>query len=393
MSVVLSACQGAPSAAAPGGSSTSGSERGSGASAPAPATPSTVLDVFPADLATGIAPNSPVTVRATSGTFGKVTLAGSKGEPVAGRMRPDGTWQSSDLLRPSSSYTLTVESPGPDGAMAAHTSTFATLKPDVTATYSLIPGDGTVGVGMPVIVQFSSAVVTKAQRAEVEKRVTVTTVPQQVGAWGWLDDRQLMWRPRSYWLPGTKVSVSTPLHGVQTGDGKWVSRDGSASFTVGSSMVSSVDMNAHRLMVRRNGELIRSFPVSTGMPGPLTETRFGTKVIMERSAVVVMDSSTVALPPGTKPYKISVKWDLKLTGTGEYIHSAPWSVGAQGHQNVSHGCTNMAPADAEWMFNHSRVGDIVKYTGSSREFRPSEGIGVWVYDFAGWKARSALVPA
>jgi len=152
-------------------------------------------------------------------------------------------------------------------------------------------------------------------------------------------------------------------------------------------------MNAHRLTVRRNGEVVRSFPVSTGMPGPLTETRFGTKVIMERSAVVVMDSSTVALPPGTKPYKISVKWDLKLTGTGEYIHSAPWSVAAQGHQNVSHGCTNMAPADAEWMFNHSRVGDIVKYTGSSREFRPSEGIGVWVYDFAGWKARSALVPA
>jgi lipoprotein-anchoring transpeptidase ErfK/SrfK len=31
-------------------------------------------------------------------------------------------------------------------------------------------------------------------------------------------------------------------------------------------------MRAHRLTVRRNGAVIRTFPVSTGKPGPLTET-------------------------------------------------------------------------------------------------------------------------
>ena len=60
-------------------------------------------------------------------------------------------------------------------------------------------------------------------------------------------------------------------------------------------------------------------------------------------------------------------------------------------QNVSHGCTNMAPADAEWMSNNSKMGDVVNFTGSSRAFKPTEGIGVWVYDFAGRKAQSALV--
>ena len=58
---------------------------------------------------------------------------------------------------------------------------------------------------------------------------------------------------------------------------------------------------------------------------------------------------------------------------------------------MSHGCTNMAPADAEWMFTHSKMGDVVNFTGSTRAFKPTEGIGVWVYSYAGWKAQSALV--
>ena len=252
------------------------------------------------------------------------------------------------------------------------------------ATYALIPNGGTVGVGMPVTVQFASPVVTKAERVQVEKRVKVTTVPAQQGAWGWLDNRQLMWRPSVYWLPGTKVTVSTPLHGVKTGP------DGT-SFTVGAAMVSTVDMKAHTMTVRRDGKVIRTFPVSTGRPGALTETRYGTKVIIERNNAITMDSATVGIPKGSPGYyKIETKWNLRVTWTGEFIQSAPWSVNSQGTENVSHGCTDLAPADAEWMFNNSKMGDIVTFTGSSRAFKPTEGIGVWVYDFAGWKAQSAL---
>jgi len=244
---------------------------------------------------------------------------------------------------------------------------------------------------MPVIVQFDSAISSKAQRAEVEKRVKVTSVPDQAGAWGWLDDRQLMWRPRNFWKPGTKVTVSTPLHGVQTGRNKWIVDDRGTRFTVGSSMVSSVDMRKHTLTVRRNGRVIRTVPVSTGKPGPRTETRSGTKVIIERSSSITMDSATIGIPKGSPGYyKIHTRWNLRLTWTGEFVHSAPWSVGAQGTQNVSHGCTNMSPTNAEWMFRNSKMGDVVKFTGSNREFQPTEGIGVWVYNYAGWKALSAL---
>ena len=350
-----------------------------------------VLVVSPANLAVGVPPDAPVTVKASSGTLGTVTLVDAKGNKIQGQIGPDGSWGTDELLRPSTAYTFAIGALGPDGTRTSTTSTFRTLTPKVSATYSLLPSGGTVGVGMPVIVQFDTAVDTKARRAEVEKRVNVTTVPDQMGSWGWLDDRQLMWRPENYWLAGTKVTVSTSLHGVQTGDDKWITADGGTTFTVGSSMVSSVDMQAHSMTVRLNGAVIRTFPVSTGRPGPLTETRSGIKVIMSRDPVIVMDSATVGIPKGSPGYyKITTNWDLRLTWTGEFIHSAPWSVGAQGNTNVSHGCTNMAPADALWMFDNSKVGDVVTFTGSSRVFKPEEGIGVWVYDYAGWKARSAL---
>jgi lipoprotein-anchoring transpeptidase ErfK/SrfK len=392
LSVLLTACQVSAAAGPSGKAAGPGSEQTSPTTTPTPEATPAVLEVSPANLAADVLPNAPVTVKASSGTLGAVTLADAKGVKVAGQAGPDGTWGTTELLRPSTAYTLTVAATGPDGSASTTTSTFATLKPKVRATYGLIPTGGNVGIGMPVIVQFGSAVVTKAERGEVEKRVKVTTVPKQEGAWGWLDNRQLMWRPKAFWIPGTKVTLSTPLHGLQTGAGKWIVGDDATSFTVGSSMVSTVDMNTHRMTVRRGGAVIRTFKVSTGRPGPLTETRFGTKVIIERNAAITMDSATVGIPKGAPGYyKIKTQWNLRLTWTGEFIHSAPWSVNAQGTQNVSHGCTNMAPADAQWMFNNSKMGDVVKFTGSSRAFKPTEGIGVWVYDFAGWKAQSALV--
>ncbi|HEY5249588.1 MAG TPA: Ig-like domain-containing protein, partial [Dermatophilaceae bacterium] len=348
MSLVLGACAGTGTPGAPGQASRSGSAQTSPTVAPTPTHMPTppVLEVSPADLATGVLPSAPLTVKASTGTVRAVRLMDDKGNAVAGTAGADGAWTGGkELLHPSTAYTFTIAAVGPDGTATSTRSTFRTLRPAVRASYGLIPSGGTVGVGMPVGIQFSSAVTTRARRAEVEKRVKVTTVPSQPGAWGWLDNRQLMWRPRDFWIPGTKVTVSAPLHGVQTGDNKWIMGDDGTSFTVGSSMVSSVDTKAHTLTVRRGGVVIRTFKVSTGKPGPLTETRSGTKVIIERQSAIVMDSATVGIPKGAPNYyKIKTKWNLRLTWTGEYIHSAPWSVNQQGTQNVSHGCTNMAPA-------------------------------------------------
>ncbi len=368
--------------------SASSSSSSSSSATPTPA----ALTISPAENATGVLPTEPVVVKATSGTLSEVTVTDAKGREVAGALGSDGTWTSSAPLAPSAAYTVRATAAGEDGTPSTTTSSFKTLKPKVTATYGILNSGETVGVGMPVSIQFDSAVTTAAMRAEVEKRVKVTTSPQQSGAWGWLDNRQLMWRPAKYWRPGTKVTVNAPLTGVQTGEGKWVANDDTASFTVGSSMISTVDIKSHQMTVRRGGQVIKVIPVSTGRPGATTETRSGTKVIIRKEGHVTMDSTTIGIPKG-KPgyYKEETDWNLRVTWTGEYLHSAPWSVGAQGKANVSHGCVNMSPANAKWMFENSKVGDVVLFVGSNRPFLPTEGIGVWQYSFAKWKAQSALV--
>nr|WP_238338125.1 Ig-like domain-containing protein [Pedococcus badiiscoriae] len=362
----------------------------SSSSPSATATPAS-LSISPARDASNVLPTEPVVVKATTGTLRQVSVTDTAGHQVPGALGSDGSWTSSARLAPSAAYTVTAQATGPDGSPSTTTSTFTTLKPKVIATYGILNAGATVGVGMPVSIQFDSPVATKALRGQIEKLVKVTTSPKQVGAWGWLDNRQLMWRPMNYWLPGTKVSVSAPLTGVQTGDGKWVANDDSASFTIGSSMISTVDIQRHMMTVTRGGVVINTIPISAGRPGPKTETRSGIKVIIRKEGTVVMDSTTIGIKKGQPGYyKITTQSAMRVTWTGEYLHSAPWSVGSQGNANVSHGCVNMSPANAAWMYANSKAGDVVKFTGSSRQFQPAEGIGVWQYSFAAWKAQSAL---
>ena len=396
--VALAGCSGNTSSPATGpvagtpSSSDSSSNSGSSSSSSSPTSVPAEVAVTPADGIKGVKPDQPVVVKAVTGALDTVTVKDAHGKQVTGRLAGDGSWSTTARLAPSATYTVTAAAQGEDGTPSTTTSTFTTLKPKVTATYGILNSGATVGVGMPVAIQFDSAVATPKMRAEVEKRVKVATSPQQPGAWGWLDSRQLMWRPASYWKPGTTVTVSAPLTGLQTGPDKWVGNDDSASFTVGSATVSTVDIAAHTMTVRRGGQVLKVIPVSTGRPGKLTETRSGTKVIIGKEGEVTMDSTTIGIPKGEPGYyKLDTKWNLRVTWTGEYLHSAPWSVGAQGSSNVSHGCVNMAPANARWMFEQSKVGDVVKFTGSGRPFLPTEGIGVWQYSYKGWKAQSALV--
>ena len=75
------------------------------------------------------------------------------------------------------------------------------------------------------------------------------------------------------------------------------------------------------------------------------------------------------------------------------MHAAPWSVEAQGEENVSHGCTGMSTADAAWFFNTVREGDVVEVlnSGGERMAPFDNGFGDWNLDWAAWRAGSALL--
>ena len=76
-------------------------------------------------------------------------------------------------------------------------------------------------------------------------------------------------------------------------------------------------------------------------------------------------------------YRIKVPWSVRFTWSGDYLHDAYWSVGEQGFTNVSHGCVNMAPADAEAYYKMEVPGDPVTVTGSPKA-------GVWDNGWTEW---------
>ncbi|GAB3858585.1 Ig-like domain-containing protein [Nocardioides maradonensis] len=330
-----------------------------------------------------------VSVHAEHATLSSVKLSSAKGA-VAGALAKDGrSWTAGDRLEPATSYTLTSMGTDEAGQTVTRTARFTTQALTLQQqTYpSIAPLQGeTVGVGMPVIVTFDVPV---TDRKSIEKNLHVSSTPAQPGSWHWISSNEVRWRPKSYWKPGTHVQVSADVNGVDAGNGIYGQLDKDISFDVGAAHIYKVNTRTDQMRVYSNGKLLRTIPITTGQQ-PAYTTRSGTKVIIEKFASKDMNSETVGIT-GADAYNIKgVKWAMRLTYSGEFIHAAPWSVGYQGHANVSHGCTGMSTENAGWLFAMSRRGDVVEYTGTSRAMEPTNGYGDWNIPFQQYKADSAL---
>ena len=142
------------------------------------------------------------------------------------------------------------------------------------------------------------------------------------------------------------------------------------------------------MTVAIDGTRARSIPVTTGKPG--FRTRGGTRVISEMLPETRMDAASTGVTPGDPEYyNLDVRYAMRMTNSGEFIHAAPWSVQSQGVDNVSHGCVGMSPADARWLFERSRVGDVVTVVNSTRKLEPGNGLTQWNVPWADWVAGSA----
>ena len=334
-----------------------------------------------------------VTLRARDGrlTKAQLTLADGKGE-VPGELGRDGAgWKSTELLEPGTTYRLTAVGENDEGDPEKFTQTFRTdaLTLDEQTYPSIAPLAGeTVGVGMPVIMRFDLPV---ANKAAFEKRMTVTTSPVQKGIWHWISDTEAHYRPRTYWKPGTDVTVRAEVNSVHAGNGIYGQMDRVARFSVGDAVKLKIDVDKHRMNVVRNGELLRSIPISAGKPG--FTTRSGTKVIIERFRYKDMRSASIGIGDEADPefYDLeNVEYAQRVTYSGEFLHAAPWSVASQGSENVSHGCVGMSPSDAAWVYGVTKVGDVVEVTGSDRYMEPTNGYGDWNVPWAEYKEGSAL---
>ncbi|OBB41737.1 MULTISPECIES: L,D-transpeptidase [unclassified Mycobacterium] len=240
-----------------------------------------------------------------------------------------------NLLAVASLAVLTV--------VSAPTSSAGVATP--TDVASIQPAGQTVGVAHPITVTFNRAIEDRAA-AERTFAVSAPTMPAgtQAGKFAWLDDRVLQWTPEQFFPAHSTITVTA-------GNTK-------ASFQTGAEVLGVADIDAHTFTVSIDGETMREMPASMGKPKYPTPR--GSFTVLEKQSPVIMDSRTIGIPlSDPEGYKLTVYYAVRINWGGVYVHSAPWSTGSQGYENVSHGCINLSPDNAAWYYDTVSIGDPV----------------------------------
>ncbi len=226
----------------------------------------------------------------------------------------------------------------------------------------IVPANGaTVGVAQPILINFPGLV---DDAGAAEAAVHVTSTPPVDGKFYWNSPTQLRWRPLTFWPAHTAVTVDA---------GGAVS-----SFNTGDTLVATADDATHQLTVTRNGTVEKAIPMSMGMATGGHQTPNGTFYVLEKMPSVVMDSSTYGVPVSSaNGYRVTVDQAVKFDNSGDFVHSAPWSVDDQGKRDVSHGCINISPTNAKWFFDNFNLGDPIIVTHSTGTYTRNDGSNDW----------------
>ncbi|WP_328539210.1 L,D-transpeptidase [Streptomyces sp. NBC_00344] len=339
-------------------------------------------------------PNKPleVTIKNGSGRITDVTATDATGRQLAGELSADGSrWHSTASLAAGAHYTVRVSTEDGRGQPGTRMFRFDTKSSSNRLNATFGPEKGVYGVGQPITAQLSAPVKAKADRAKVERALKVTSVPAADGAWYWVDSKTLHFRPKEYWPAHATIKVRSNLNGIKIA-GKLYGGDAKPlTITTGDRLEALANAGSDQMVVKRNGKVINTIPITMGKPG--FSTRNGVKVVLGKTRYVRMTSSSIGIAAGSSDsYDLPVYFATQVTWSGEYVHAAPWSVGSQGYANTSHGCTGMSMDNATWFFNHFRKGDIVNVTGSEgATMTPFDnGFGDWNLSWDKWRKGSAL---
>ncbi|ORA16444.1 L,D-transpeptidase [Mycobacterium asiaticum] len=218
-----------------------------------------------------------------------------------------------------------------------------------------------VGVAKPIIINFQVPI---ADRPMAERAIHISSIPPVPGKFYWMTPSQLRWRPLSFWPANTAVNIDAA--GTKS------------SFRTGDALVATADDATHQMTITRNGTVVQTFPMSMGMASGGHQTPNGTYYVLEKMASVVMDSSTYGVPVNSaNGYKVTVSDAVRIDNSGNFVHSAPWSVGDQGRRDVSHGCINLSPSNAKWFFDNFGSGDPVVVKNSVGIYNKPDGASDW----------------
>ncbi|WP_405132909.1 Ig-like domain-containing protein [Nocardia sp. NBC_01388] len=335
----------------------------------------------------GVSPGDPLVLQVQDGRLTNVALTNPDGKTVAGELAPDGlSWKSTEQLGFARTYRLAVEAIGLGGATTS-TMSFSTISPNNRTHPYLLPAENeVVGIGQPVAVQFDENI---PDRRAAQNAIKITTTPAVEGAFYWVNNREVRWRPEHFWAPGTRVDINVHVYGKDLGNGLVGDSDITSNFTVGDATVFTADDNTKMVTVEMNGEVVKTMPTSMGKNSAPTDN--GIYIVGDKFDKIIMDSSTYGVPVSSpNGYKTPVDWATRISYSGIFFHSAPWSVGQQGYSNTSHGCLNLSPENAHWVYNNAKRGDItiVKNTVGGT-LSGVDGLGDWNVPWPQWKTGNA----
>ncbi|WP_406066267.1 L,D-transpeptidase [Streptomyces sp. NBC_01077] len=221
----------------------------------------------------------------------------------------------------------------------------------------------------------------------------VTSVPDAGGSWHWVDAQTLHFRPPSFWPAHAVITAHSILDGAKITDSLYGGGSEALKITTGDRVEAVTDVARFSMTVYRNGQAVRTIPVTTGKDG--YRTRTGVKTVLEKQPAIRMNGESIGIPKDSPDaYDLDVRHAVRVTWSGEYLHAAPWSADAHGAENVSHGCTGMSTDNAAWLYDTLTPGDVIRViNGPGPQMNAFDnGYGDWNLNWAQWQAGSTLPP-
>ena len=250
-----------------------------------------------------------------------------------------------------------------------------TTAPPLTAETNL-KGQTNLGQALPVLINFSEPLAEKTKAGQ-SIQIRTTTGTEVSGRWERQGKKSLRFTPQPGWPALSTIEVSIDQQALRSVRGGSLEKPMNDRFTIGSDRHIYVYLDTQRLAAVENGEVVRTFKVSTGKSKTPTVT--GNYYIYDRYRHKTMRSDSNVRPGQHGYYEVE---DVPYT---QFFHKDYAFHGAFWHNNfghtASHGCVNMStkdlnrrwpnsPEDAGWLFHWASLGVPVTVYGTSPDEAP-----------------------
>ena len=287
---------------------------------------------------------------------------------------PDATGQNIRLLASAyaqdHSYAIELNYKTATGVPLPPLTLELTTAPPLAAETN-VRGLTNLGLVLPLQVTFSEPL---ADRTNAASNLQVRTHDGKAisGKWNWIGQRQLKFTPNPAWPASSTIDVSANEQNLRSVRGGTLKQALIEQFSTGTDRRLFVYLDSQRVEAVENGEVIRTFKVSTGKSKTPTVT--GSFYIYDRYRHKTMRSDVGRGQRGF--YEVE---DVPYT---QFFHKDYAFHGAFWHNNfghpASHGCINMATKDqnklwpnvsedAGWLYGWAALGLPVTVTHKAPE--------------------------